>query len=91
MTEYKQDPDKKTPQRKSKGTFDEVWDANEDNFQDKWESKEDWEKQAQKEIDAGYYTETKTIKGKKYSRTYNVDAKGKRIEGSESEWKEISE
>lgn len=89
MTEYKQDPDTTTSKRKSKGTFDEVWDANEDNFQDKWNSKEDWIKQAQKEIDAGYYSETKTIKGKKYSRTYNVDAKGKRIPGSESEWKEV--
>ena len=53
MTEYKQDPDKITPKRKSKGTFDEVWDANEDNFQDKWDSKEQWIEQAQKEIDEG--------------------------------------
>jgi len=89
MTEYKQDPDTTISKRKSKGTFDEVWDANEDNFQDKWDSKEDWIKQAQKEIDAGYYSETKTIKGKKYSRTYQVDADGKRITGSESEWKEV--
>ena len=96
MTEYKQDPDTSVTEggRQSKGTFKEVWEANEDNFQDKWVDKggyEGWKKQAQKEIDAGYYSETKTIKGKKYSRTYQVDANGKRIAGSESEWKEISE
>ena len=91
LTEYKQDPDTKTPKRESKGTFDEVWDANEDNFQDKWDSKEEWVEQAQKEIDEGYYTETKTVKGKKWSRTYQVNKDGKRIPNSESEWRLVGE
>ncbi len=95
MTEYKQDPDTEVSKRKSKGTFNEVWDANEDNFQDEWKNKggkEAWKKQAQKEIDEGYYTETKTEKGKKWSRTYSVNKKtGKRVPGSESEWTVVSE
>ena len=91
MTEYKQDPDTKVPQRKSKGTFDEVWDANEDNFQDKWDSKEQWIEQAEKEIDEGYYEDTKIEAGKRWSRTYQVDKNGKRVPGSESEWKVVGE
>ena len=53
--------------RKSKGSFKEVWAANEDNFQDKWKDKggyEAWKKQAQKEIDEGYY-DKKFMKGTK--------------------------
>ena len=51
--------------KESKGTFKDVWAANEDNFQDKWKNKggyEGWKKQAQKEIDEGYY-DSKFIKG----------------------------
>ena len=52
-------------QRESKGTFKEVWEANENNFQDEWKDKggkEGWKKQAQKEIDEGYY-DKKYIEG----------------------------
>ena len=69
-SDFKSDPDVTTSERKSGGTFDEVWDANKDNFQDKWGSKEEWKIQAQKEIDAGYYSETKTVKGQKYQQDW---------------------
>jgi len=69
-SDFKSDPDVTTSERKSGGTFDEVWDANKDNFQDKWDSKEEWKIQAQKEIDAGYYSETKTVKGQKYQQDW---------------------
>jgi len=92
--EYKKDPDEvtTTTKRKSGGSFKTVWDKNKDNFQDKWKDKggfEAWKKQAQKEIDAGYYkTETKTIKGQKYKRTYKTE-NGVRVPGSESQWTKV--
>ena len=77
LTEYGYGPDVTTTSstKESGGTFDEVWDANKDNFQDKWAAQDvegdggfaAWKNQAQTEIDAGYYseTETKTMKWKK--------------------------
>ena len=62
-----------TSKRKSKGSFLEVWDANENNFQDKWKTQggfDAWKIQAQKEIDEGYYSETRTVDGKKQKRTW---------------------
>jgi hypothetical protein len=75
--DYKKDPDVTTSTRKSGGTFDEVWKRNDKNFQDKWKAYdvdgdggfEAWKKQAQKEIDAGYY-DTKTVDGQKWRRPY---------------------
>jgi len=66
--------------RESKGTFKDVWAANEDNFQDKWKDKggyEGWKEQAQKEIDEGYY-DSKFIKGTAGKPGYwlHYDAKG---------------
>ena len=70
-TEFKQDPDKITSTRKSGGSFDKVWDENKDNFQAKWNSKEEWEKQAKKEIADGYYSSsTKIESGQKYQQDY---------------------
>ena len=75
--DYKQDPDVTTSKRKSGGTFDEVWNRNDKDFQNKWAAQdvdgdggfEAWKKQAQKEIDAGYY-DTKTENGKKFRKSY---------------------
>ena len=70
-SEFKQDPDKITSKRKSGGSFDKVWDENKDNFQAKWNSKEEWEKQAKKEIADGYYSSsTKIESGQKYQQDY---------------------
>jgi len=93
MTEgidYKSDPDKVTTSstRESGGTYNEVWDANKDGFQDEWADKggkEGWIKEAKKWNEEN--SETKTEKGKKYSRTYQMKD-GVRVEGSESEWAE---
>ena len=78
--DYKQDPSVTTSKRESKGTFDEVWKRNDKSFQDKWKAYDvdgdggfaEWKKQAQKEIDAGYYnkSETQTIDGQKYKRKW---------------------
>ena len=67
--EHKQDPDKVT-KKESGGNFQRVWDANKDNFQDKWDDFDTWKKQAQKEIDEGYYDE-KTVKGQKFKRKWS--------------------
>ena len=67
--EHKQDPDKVT-KKESGGNFQKVWDANKDNFQDKWDDFDTWKKQAQKEIDEGYYDE-KTVKGQKFKRKWS--------------------
>jgi len=90
-TRYKEDPDVVTTssERKSKGSFDEVWDANKNNFQDKWDSKEAWIKQAKKEIKSGYYkSRTKIKAGKKYKQTYQMKD-GVEVPGSASEWTEV--
>ena len=90
-TDYKSDPDKVTTSstRESGGTYNEVWDANKDDFQDEWADKggkEGWIKEAKKWNKEN--SETKTVKGKKYSRTYQMKD-GVRVEGSESEWTKV--
>ena len=93
-TRYKEDPDivTTTTERKSKGSFDEVWDANKNNFQDKWKDKggkEAWIKQAKKEIKAGYYkSRTKTVAGQKWKQTYQMKD-GVEVPGSASEWTKV--
>jgi hypothetical protein len=83
--DYRQDPSTTTSTRKSKGTFDEVWAANENNFQAEWDSKEQWIKQAQKEIDEGYY-DTKTVDGQKWRRSYTKkDADAEKVYTSDWE------
>ena len=62
-----------TNTRKSGGSFKKVWGENKDNFQDKWANKggyEGWKKKAQEEIDGGYYSETRTVNGKKEKRSW---------------------
>ena len=64
----------KTNTRKSGGKFTKVWEENKDNFQDKWADKggfEGWKKKAEEEIAGGYYTETRTVNGKKEKRTWS--------------------
>jgi hypothetical protein len=73
--------------RESKGTFKEVWAANEGNFQDKWKDKggyEAWKTQAQKEIDTGYY-DSKFIKGTAGKPGYwlHYNAKGEVVKREE--------
>ena len=63
-----------TNTRKSGGKFTKVWEENKDNFQDKWADKggfEGWKKKAEEEIAGGYYTETRTVNGKKEKRTWS--------------------
>jgi|TARA_B110000211_G_scaffold55385_1_gene61634 hypothetical protein len=63
-----------TNTRKSGGSFTKVWEENKDNFQDKWADKggfEGWKKKAEEEIAGGYYTETRTVNGKKEKRTWS--------------------
>jgi hypothetical protein len=71
--EYRTTEATTTSKRKSKGSFLEVWDENENNFQDKWKTQggfDAWKIKAQKEIDEGYYSETRTVDGKKQKRTW---------------------
>ena len=70
----------------SGGTYDEVWDANKDNFQDKWESKEEWIKQAKKEKDEGYYVGEGTDPRDQY-RTWKQ--KNKNSAKTYSEWEDL--
>jgi len=70
--EHKQDASQTIPAPESGGSFQDVWDANKDNFQDNWTDFETWKTQAQKEIDEGYYDE-KTIEGQKYKRKYSQE------------------
>jgi hypothetical protein len=74
--EYRTTESTTESKRKSKGTFKEVWDANEDNFQSKWADFDTWKTQAQKEIDEGYYSETRTVAGKKQKRTWTQEGDG---------------
>jgi hypothetical protein len=86
--EYKQDPNETTSERKSKGSFKDVWDKNENNFQDKWKTQggfEAWKKQAQKEIDEGYYEKKTTKDGKKWKRKWTSKDGG---EKEYSDWEE---
>ena len=70
----------------SGGTYDEVWDANKDNFQEKWESKEEWIKQAKKEKDEGYYVGEGTDARQQY-RTWQQ--KNKNSAKTFSEWQDL--
>ena len=70
----------------SGGTYDEVWDANKDNFQENWESKEQWIKQAKKEKKEGYYVGEGTDPRDQY-RTWKQ--KNKDSEKTFSEWQDL--
>mgnify|MGYP003657579388 CR=1 FL=1 len=73
----------------SGGTYDEVWDANKDNFQDKWKDKggkEAWIKQAEKEKKEGYYVGEGTDPRDQY-RTWKQ--KNKDSEKTFSEWQDL--
>ncbi len=90
--DYKKDPDvtrtTKTG-RKSGGSFEEVWKANKDNFQDKWKDKggfEGWKTQAQKEIDEGFYEKKTTEDGQKWRRSWK-EKDGKKV--YTSDWETI--
>ena len=91
LTEYKTDPDiVTTSSTKSGGTFDEVWDANKDNFQDEWADKggkEAWIKAAKKWNEEN--TEEKTVAGQKYAQTYRLDVDGNRT--WESGWSKVTD
>jgi hypothetical protein len=95
--EYKQDPDVTTTTktgRESGGSFEDVWKANKDNFQDKWkdQAKDDdggyaaWVKQAQKEIDEGFYEKKTTEDGQKWRRSWK-EKDGKKV--YTSDWETI--
>ena len=86
-TEYRTLPGEKA--NKSKGTFDEVWDANENNFQDEWKDKggkEAWKKQAQSEIDEGYYVGEGTDPRDQYRTWKQVN---KNSAKTFSEWEDL--
>ena len=71
----------------SGGTYDEVWDANKDNFQDKWESKEEWIKQAEKEKAEGYYVGEGTDPRDQYR---NWQQKNKDSPKTFEEWQDVN-
>ena len=83
-TEHRTLPGKKA--NVSGGTYDEVWDANKDNFQEKWESKEKWIEQAKKEKKEGYYVGEGTDPKDQY-RTWKQ--KNKDSEKTFSEWQDL--
>jgi len=92
-TEYKQDPDVTTTSgtTESKGTYSEVWKANEDNFQDKWKDKggyDAWVKEA-KAWNKKQKPQTKTVAGQKYERKYSQEEGKDKVydinEGTDSE------
>jgi hypothetical protein len=84
-TEYRTIPGQEA--NVSGGTYDEVWDANKDNFQENWESKEQWIKQAKKEKDAGLYVGGGTDAREQY-RTWKQ--KNKNSAKTFSEWQDLN-